>query len=61
MTIKAKGTETVIHARKSLLYNEGEPGIKKQGNNFDVTMGSYDGAKVCENLSAYSIYVKSIW
>ena len=48
MTIKSKDRETIFHARKSLLYNEGESWIKKQSNNFDVTMGSYDGAEVCE-------------
>ena len=42
VTIKSKDRETIFHARKSLLYNEGEPWIKKQSNNFDVTMGSYD-------------------
>ena len=48
VTIKSKDRETIFHARKSLLYNEGEPWIKKQSNNFDFTMGSYDGAEVCE-------------
>ena len=48
VTIKSKDRETIFHARKSLLYNEGEPWIKKQSNNFDVTMRSYDGAEVCE-------------
>ena len=28
VTIKAKGSEKIFHARKSLLYNEGEPWIK---------------------------------
>ena len=48
VTIKSKDRETIFHARKSLLHNEGEPWIKKQTNNLDVTMGSYDGAEVCE-------------
>ena len=50
MTIKSKDRETIFHARKSLLYKEGETWIKNQSNNFDVTMGSYDGAEVCELL-----------
>ena len=48
VTIKSKDRETIFHARKSLLYNKGEPWTKKQSNNFDVAMGSYDGAEVCE-------------
>ena len=48
ITIKSKDRETVFHGRKSLLYKEGEPWFKKQSNNFDVTMGSYDGAEVRE-------------
>ena len=48
VTLKPKDGETIFDAKKSLLYKEGEPWIKKQSNNFDVTMGSYDGAEVCE-------------
>ena len=42
-----------FHARKSFLYNEGETWIKKQSNNFDVTMGSLDGAEVCELIGIF--------
>ena len=39
----------ILHAKKSLLYNSGEPWGKKASSNlFDVTMGSYDGAETCE-------------
>ena len=47
LTIKSKDWETILQARKSLLYNEGEPWIKKQ-NNFGISMGSYNRAEVCE-------------
>ena len=40
VTIKAREGETIFHTRKSLLYNEREPWIKKQSNNFDVTVES---------------------
>ena len=41
-------------ARKSLLFNQGNIWTKK-GNNplFDVTMGSYDGAEICELVGLY--------
>ena len=55
VTIKPKHIETIFHARKSLLYNEGEPWIKKQSNSFDVTMGSYDGAEVCELIAIFML------
>ena len=55
VTIKSKDRETIFHARKSLLYREGEPWIKKQSNNFDVTMGSYDGAEVCELIGIFML------
>ena len=48
ITIKPKDKETIFHARKSLLYKEREPWIKNPWINFDVTVGSHDGAEVCE-------------
>ena len=53
--INSKDRETIFHARKSLLYKEREPWIKKQSNNFDVTMGSYDGAEVCELIGIFML------
>ena len=55
MTIKSKGRETIFHARKSLFYKEREPWIKKQSNNLDVTMGSYDGAEGCELIGIFML------
>ena len=44
-----KITDIINHARKSLLFHDGNACVKKEGNLlFDVTMGSYDGAEVCE-------------
>ena len=46
----------ILHCRKSLLYNGNDPWVKKQGNEtFDVTMGSYDGAEVCELVGLYML------
>ena len=38
----------IKHARKSLLFNKQQIWIKKESGLFDVTMGAYDGAEVCE-------------
>ena len=44
----------IKHCRKSLLYNNETPWVKKNTpGNFDVTMGSYDGAEVCELVGVY--------
>ena len=47
----------ILHAKKSLLYNSGEPWGKKTSSNlFDVTMGSYDGAESCELVGAFLLH-----
>ena len=38
----------IFNARKSLLFNSNKPWMKKTGKNFDVAMGSFDGAEICE-------------
>ena len=47
--------EIVMQARKSFLYSKNSPWIKKNESNdlFDVPMGSYDGAEVCELVGLY--------
>ena len=44
----------IKHARKSLLFNHGRPWIKNNNSNlFNVTMGSYDGAEICELVGLF--------
>ena len=39
----------IMEARKALLFNDGIPWVKKKGNeDFDVPMGCFDDAEVCE-------------
>ena len=45
--------DTILHARKSLLFDGSHVWIKKKGGLFDVTMGAYDGAEVCELVGTY--------
>ena len=45
--------DVVLHARKSFLFQNGDPWIKKNDEDFDVTMGSFDGAEVCELVGLY--------
>ena len=44
----------IDHCRKSLLFHENEPQKKSKTKScFDVTMGSYDGAEICELVGIY--------
>ena len=52
-TITDKDTNIIMHARKSLLFNNGTTWIKKDSNLFDVTMGSFDGAEICELVGLF--------
>ena len=45
-----------MHARKSLLFCDGDLWMKKSGAEFDVTMGSFDGAEVCELVGLYLLH-----
>ena len=46
--------DIIMHLRKSFLFHQDAAWVKK-GNSglFDVTMGSYDGAEVCELVGLY--------
>ena len=44
----------IKHCRKSLLFEKDTAWVNKgTAGNFDVTMGSYDGAEVCELIGIY--------
>ena len=58
--ISSNEEETIMHCRKSLLFNNSDIWIKKEGNkDFDVIMGSFDGAEICELVGLYSLYILS--
>ena len=59
INIKKIDLDTIMHARKSLLYSEGNPWIKRESGLFDVTMGAYDGAEVCEIVGMYLLSLLS--
>ena len=53
--VTSKDKEVVYHARKSLLFDGNNTSMKKQSGLFDVTMGAYDGAEVCELVGTYML------
>ena len=50
-------TDIINHARKSLLFDGSHTWIKKQGRLFDVSMGAYDGAEVCDLVDTYMLHI----
>ena len=42
-----------MHSNKSLLYHQNSPWQKKSNSEFDVTMGSYDGAETRELVGLF--------
>ena len=48
--------EIIFQARRTILFNSGNPWVKKNGDgDFDVPMGCYDGAEVCELVGAFML------
>ena len=43
----------IYHSRKSLLFNQEQTGMKKRSHMFDVSMGAYYGAEVCELIGIF--------
>ena len=53
-TISKEHITTIKHARKFFLFNNGYPWVKRNNNSlFDVTMGCFDGAEICELVGLY--------
>ena len=56
-TLLSDNDQAIIHhARKSLPFNDQQSWIKRNSGLFDVTMGAYDGAEVCELVGNYLLY-----
>ena len=54
MTEKSDEDINLIKQARKTLFNEGIPWVKKEGNeDFDVTMGCFNEAKVCELARTY--------
>ena len=53
-TISDKDIDIIMHCRKSLLFDNETAWTKKNhGSMFDVTVGSFDGAEVCELIGLF--------
>ena len=47
--------QIMYHARKSLLFSNGKPWMKREGKLFGVTMRAYDCAEVCELVGIFKL------
>ena len=57
MVIPLDKVGIIKHCRKTLLYYEDSVWIKKgEGGNFDVSIGAYDGAQICELVGCVLLY-----
>ena len=54
--VSEKDKVIIFHARKSLLFSSQHFWIKKEGRLFDVTMGAFDEAEVCEAVGNFLLY-----
>ena len=45
--------KTILNSRKSLLFNSNNPWMKKIDENFDLAMGSFDGAEIFELVGLF--------
>ena len=48
----------IMQARRTLLFNDGEPWVKKTGNEeFHVPMECFDGAEICEVMGIFHLHL----
>ena len=51
--ISREDKDLFFQAKKAFLFDDKQPWRKKVNENFDVTMGSYDGAETCDLVGLY--------
>ena len=58
VSITYEEINTIMYSRKSLLFDNTDIWIKKNGDtDFDVTMGSFDCADLCELVRLYILHI----
>ena len=54
-SISKQDMDIIFHARKSMLFGQGKEWIKRGTGLFDVTMGCFDGAEICELVGTFAL------
>ena len=44
---------TIMQATHSFLFSDSQPWVKKDGGTFDISMGGYHGAEICELVGLF--------
>ena len=58
MNISEEEINTMMHSRKSLLFNNADVWIKKnEDSGFDVTMGRFVVAELCKLVGFYILHI----
>jgi hypothetical protein len=56
-TISSDEMNIIMHTKKSVLFNNTTTWGKREADSqFDVTMGSYDGAETCELVGSFLLH-----
>ena len=53
VNISDETISTIMQATNSFLCSDGQTWIKKQGGTFDITMGGYHGAEICDLVGLF--------
>ena len=55
-TISEEDKEIIFACKESVLYNGDTPWVKREGEEFDITMGSYDGAETTDIVGLFLLH-----
>ena len=55
-TITEEDTEIIFACKESVLYSNSSPWVKREGEEFDITMGSYDGAESTDLVGLFLLH-----
>ena len=57
-SITQEELDIILHARKSLIFSKSKPWEKTVDESlFDITMGNYDGAEICELVGLFILSI----
>ena len=52
-TIDKKTKDTILQAANSFLFSDTQAWVKKNGGTFDITMGGFHGAEICNLVGLF--------
>ena len=55
-TITQEDKDIIFACKESVLFNENSPWVKREGEEFDVTMGSFDGAETTDLVGLFLLH-----